>query len=398
MAEEVNEYFLKRAEASDDKEFKNKIARHRRLITYRIIGAVIILFVVLFFIYRSYKNMVYTNYAILKTTEYKEASAANFKGFNGNVLRYSRDGATAFNMSNDMLWNQTYEMQNPMADICGDYVALGDYRGTKIYILNSEGLKGQIDTTLPIQKFCVSATGNVAAVLEDEDVTWVKLYNQLGENVANDRTTMSKSGYPLAMDISEDGIILAISYLYVGNGKLSSSVAFYNFGSVGQNEIDNLVSGYNYNDETISYVQFMNESTSFGIGNTRFEIYSGNQKPENVYEEILDKKVESVFYNDDYIGLVYKDIAKEEPYHIDVYNTSGTIVSSEDFSLDYSDIIFNKDYVIIYNANECLIYNLDGLVKFDGLFKNSIINMIPTNNKSKYLFVSSSKTDEIQFK
>lgn len=397
MAEEINEYFLRRAEGND-KEFKSKLARHRRLIAYRIIAIIATIVILGLFIAYSYRNKIYVDYTITKTTEYEETTTADYIGFNGNVLRYSRDGASAFNMSNDMLWNQTYEMQNPMADVCGDYIALGDYRGTKIYVLNSEGLKGEIDTTLPIQKFCISGTGNVAVVLEDENVTWVKLYNKNGENVASDRTTMAKSGYPLAMDISNDGILLNISYLYVGNGKISSSVAFYNFGSVGQNEIDNLVSGYNYDDETITYVQFMKDGTSFAIGNTKFEIYSGTQKPENVFEKTLENEVESVFYNENYIGLVYKDISKENPYHIDVYNTSGEIITSEDFALDYTDIMFNKDFIIIYDSNECLMYSLNGIVKFNGLFKNSIIKMIPTNNKTRYLFVSGSKTDEIQLK
>lgn len=397
MAEEINEYFLRKAEGSE-KDYKSIIARHRRLIAYRIIAAIAIVAICVLFVIESYRNKVYSDYSIVKTLEYEETTTANFLGFNGNILRYSRDGASAFNMSNDMLWNQTYEMQNPMADVCGDYVVLGDYRGTKIYILNSEGIQGEIDTTIPIQKFCVSSNGNVAVVLEDEEVTWVRLYNKSGENVASDRTTMSKSGYPISMDISKDGILLNICYLYVGNGKVSSSVAFYNFGSVGQNEIDNLVSGYNYDDDTISYVQFMNDNTSFALGGNHFEIYSGSQKPENVFEMILEEQVESVFYNEDYIGLVYKDVSKENPYRIDVYNTSGNVVTSEEFSLDYSDIIFNKDLIIIYDANECLMYNMNGLVKFDTLFKNSIIKMIPTNNKTKYLFVSGSKTDEIQLK
>ena len=398
MAEEVNNYFIEKYGKSDDKDYKKMIARHRRLIAYRIIAAIAILLACVIFAYISYKNMVYTDYSISKTTEYEEAQAAEYMGFNGNVLRYSRDGATEYNMSNDMLWNQTYEMQNPMADVCGDYVALGDYRGTKIYVLNSEGLKCEIDTTIPIQRFCISGNGNVAVVLEDEEVTWVKLFNNEGQNVASDRTTMSKSGYPLSMDISYDGILLCISYLYVGNGNVSSSVAFYNFGAVGQNEIDNLVSGYNYDEETITYVQFINKDTAIALGNTKFEIFKGVQKPENVYEEIIENEIQSVYYSDNYIGLVYKDISKELPYHIDIYSTNGNIVSSEDFDLDYTDIIFNKDLVIIYNANECIIYNISGLKKFDGLFKNSIIKMIPTNTKTKYLFVSGTKTDEVVLK
>ena len=198
----------------NDKKWMKDLARHRRFVVYRIIIIVAAIAGALFFIYNNYKNMVYTDYSILNTIQYEDSSGARFKRFNGNVLKYSRDGATAFNMDNQMLFNQTYEMQNPMVDICGDYVALGDYKGTKIYILNSEGLQGQIDTTLPVQRFSIAGNGNIAVVLEEDDVTWVKLYNKEGEVVASDRTTMKKSGFPLSMDISENGIMLNISYIY----------------------------------------------------------------------------------------------------------------------------------------------------------------------------------------
>lgn len=399
MADEVREVpeFNARFEAND-KEFKKKLARHRRLVVYKVLAVVGIVAIIFAAVYFNYKNKEYTSYSILNTIQYEDAMGANFRSFNGNVLKYSRDGATAFNMNNDMLFNQTYEMQNPMVDICGDYVALGDYKGTKVYILNSEGLQGQIDTTLPVQRFCVAANGNTAVVLEEDDVTWVRLYNKDGETVASDRTTMRKSGFPLSMDISDSGILLNISYLYIDSGKISSSVAFYNFGSVGQNEIDNLVSGYNYDDETVTYVQFMNQNTSFAIGNKNLSIYSGDQRPERVFETALEDEVNSVFYNENYIGLVYKQTKEDAPYRIDVYNKSGEMILSKDFKIDYTDVLFNKDLVIIYNANEFNIMNIDGVEKCKGMFKNSIITMVPSSNKTKYMFVSGSRTDEIQLK
>jgi len=383
---------------ANDKEFKKKLARHRRLIAYRIIFVVAVLVVAVVMIYISYKNMVYSDYTILNTVQYEDSSGANFRRFNGNVLKYSRDGATAFNMENDMLFNQTYEMQNPMVDTCGDYVAIGDYKGTKIYILNSEGLQGQIDTTLSVQRFAVAANGNIAVVLDEEEVTWVRLYNKEGEVVASDRTTMRKSGFPLSMDISDNGILLNISYLYVDSGQISSSVAFYNFGSVGQNEIDNLVSGYNYDDETVTYVQFMNDRTAFSLGNNTFSIFNGDQRPERIFDTTLEDEVNSVFYNTDYIGLVYKQTSDETPFRIEVYNSKGELVMSKEFALDYTDVLFNKDLVIIYNANECVMYDTSGTEKYKGWFKNSIVTMVPEAGKTKYLFVSGSRTDEVQLK
>jgi hypothetical protein len=289
-------------------------------------------------------------------------------------------------------------MQNPIVDVCGDYVAVGDYKKSKIYVLDSTGPQGEIDTTLPIQNLCVSGTGNVAVILEEGEVTWVKLYNKEGQNIANDRTTMDKSGYPVAIAMSDDGIMLCVSYLIIDGGALKSSVAYYNFGNVGQNEIDNLVAGYNFDESIVSYVDFINENTSFALGDNRLGIFKGAQKPESVFETEITRKVKSVFSNKDYIGLVYADGKSDNPYHIDVYNTSGDIVFSKDFSLDYSDIVFNKDWVIIYDSDECVIYNLDDVEKYRGFFKESIVEMVPTDSLTKYLLVSGTRTDEIQLK
>lgn len=399
MADQVTEVpELNAKYEKNDKAWQKEIKIHRGVILLRTVLIIAAVLVALFIAYTSYRNMIYTDYSIVKTLQYEDASGANFKRFNGNVLKYSRDGATAFNMDNSMLFNQTYEMQNPMVDICGDYVALGDYKGTKIYVMNSSGIQGQIDTTLPVQRFSIAGNGNIAVVLEEDDITWVKLYNKEGETVASDRTTMKKSGFPLSMDISENGIMLNISYLYIDSGKISSSVAFYNFGSVGQNEIDNLVSGYNYDDETITYTQFMNQNTAFALGNKTFSIFKGDQRPERIFEVAMEEEINSVFYNESYIGLVYKQTSDTTPYRIDVYNTSGDKVLSKSFSLEYSDILFNKDLIIIYNANECVIYDTKGVEKYNGLFKNSIITMVPNGNKTRYLFVSGSRTDDIQLK
>ena len=397
---QINEYFKNKygGEKGEKEDYKKKLTRHRLTILYRILLVIAVFAAIAGALYYNYQNMIYTGYDVIDTMEYQEASTANYLSFNGNVIRYSQDGASAFNMENDMLWNQTYEMQSPMVDICGDYVALGDYKGTKIYVLNGSGLQGEIDTTLPVQTFCVSGNGNVAAVLEEGDITWVNLFNKDGENIANDRTTMAKSGYPINVSISEDGIMLGVSYLYIDSGVISSSVAFYNFGAVGQNEIDNLVSGYNYSGTVIPYVEFMNSKTSFAVGDNKFEIYSGNQKPEHIFEMTLEDEVKSIFHNEEYIGLVFTEGTSQAAYRLEVYDAAGTLCLTKQFDLEYSNIIFNKDLVIVYNSNECVIYNMQGVEKYKGSFANSVLTLIPTNSKTKYLLVSGSEMEEIQLK
>lgn len=394
---EINETLKEKYEATQ-KDFEQKIRRHRRAILYRIIIALAIVIALIASAYYNYQKMVYTNYDVLHRITYPEASNARYLKFGDNVLRYSQDGASAMNITNEMIWNETFEMQNPIVDTCGDYVAIGDYMGTTIYVYNSSGLQGSIDTSTPLKRFCVSGNGNVAVVLEDNEVTWVKLYDVNGTNIASDRTTMSKSGYPVYIDISEDGILLAVSYLFVDSGVLSTSVAFYNFGAVGQNEVDNLVSGYNYSETVVSMVNFINSDTSFAMGDNRFSIFKGSEKPEKIFEKELDKTVLSVFSNDSMIVLVYEDEDGENKYIAEVYDDKGNMVTVQGFDMDYSNMSLYKDLLIIYNSEACQIYNTAGLKKFDGKFAGSAVAIYPEMAKTRYLVVYGDGMEEIKLK
>ena len=394
---EINETLKEKYEATQ-KDFEQKIRRHRRSILYRIIIGIAILIAVIVSAYYNYQKMVYTDYDVTGKVTYAEASNAKFIKFGDNVLRYSQDGASAFNITNDMLWNETFEMQNPIVDTCGDYVAIGDYMGTTIYIYNSTGLMGSIDTSTPLKRFCVSGNGNVAVVLEDNEVTWVKLYDVNGTNIASERTTMSKSGYPVYIDISEDGILLAVSYLFVDSGVLSTSVAYYNFGAVGQNEVDNLVSGYNYSGTVVSLVNFINADTSFAVGDNKFSIFKGSEKPESIFEKEIDKEILSVFHNENMIALVFEDEDGDNKFIAEVYDENGNLVTTQGFDMDYNSMSLYKDLLIIYNSEECQIYNTSGLKKFDGRFRESAITVIPGISRSRYLIVYPDAMEEIKLK
>ena len=397
MASEINETLKEKYEATQQ-EFEKKIRRHRRAIMYRIVIGIAIAVALVISAYYNFQKMVYTDYDVIRSISYAEASNAKYLKFGTNVLRYSQDGASAFNISNDMLWNETFEMQNPIVDTCGDYVAIGDYMGTTIYIYNSTGLQGSIDTSTPLKRFCVSGNGNVAVVLEDDEVTWVKLYDVNGTNIASDRTTMSKSGYPVCIDISEDGILLAVSYLFVDSGMLSTSIAYYNFGAVGQNEVDNLVSGYNYSGSVGSLVEFINPDTSIAVADNKFCIFKGTQKPESVFEKDIEKEILSVFHNENMIVLVFDDEDGDNRFIAEVYDDKGNLVVSQGFDMDYNYISLYKDLLIIYNSEACQIYNTSGLKKFDANFDKAAITMIPEASRTKFLVVYPDGMEEIKLK
>ena len=124
--------------------------------------------------------------------EIKIPSDAQMMPFASHLLTYSKDGISCMDTKGNAVWNQTFEMQNPMVDINQNVVAVGDYNGREIYVMNTDSVLGSITTNRPVRDFCVSAGGVVAAVLDDTDVTLICLYDANGKELVRFRTTMKR--------------------------------------------------------------------------------------------------------------------------------------------------------------------------------------------------------------
>ena len=208
---------------------------------------------------------------------------------------------------------------------------------------------------------------------------------------------MPNSGYPSALALSPDGSMLAVSYLTVDNGSAKSSVAFYNFSAVGQNYVDNFVSGSDYADAVIPFLAFLDNDTSFAVADNRLVVYGGGQRPKSVADVLLNEEIQSVFYNSTHIGLVFLDTTGQGKYRLDVYNTSGQAETTLYFEMDYRDIILRGDNIIIYNETQCLLANRNGVERFNGDFERPCLLFAPLSG-NRYLAVSQDSIDTLEMK
>lgn len=393
----IREY-TKKKEQKNTESFGQKIRRHRLTVFYRVSLAIILIAALTAVVMIQIKNRVFEGYQVIASAPRKVVSGATTRGFADHILTYSKDGVNCSNAKGEVLWNQTYEMQAPIVDISGSMAAIADYNNSTIYVMNTERIIGQIDTNMPIRSLNVSAGGMVAAVLDEGDVSWIYLYDSDGNTIAYFKTFMKTNGYPVDVSISDSGALVAVSYLYVDSGMLTSKVAFYNFGMVGQNAVDNLVSGYDYVNHVTPRVQFMDNQTAFAISDDRLTIYQGEQKPVLIKEILLSEEVQSIYYSANYIGLVYLNVSGESKYKIDVYNKEGSLVENKNFDTEYIDIKFTKDKMIIYNDVTCLIQNIGGVENFSGNFEKGVQVLLPTASAYKYILVTEDSIDTIELK
>ena len=177
---------------------------------------------------------------------------------------------------------------------------------------------------------------------------------------------------------------------------IKSSIAFYNFGNVGENEVDHYVSGYDYADSVFPRIKFLDDSSVVAVGNNRVVTYSGAQKPQLVSENAVDEEIQSVFYGEDEFALVFRSTSGQDNYRLDLYNEKGVEKLSTEFELDYSDIQITKRQILIYNESNCLIMNKRGFVKFNGDFEDSVLLMLPAKSFAKYFLINRDITEAIR--
>lgn len=378
--------------------FREKLLKHKLIKIYRIALTIILIIAVITVIRIQIENKVYTDYEVVGKVENLGSVDSVIEAYNGNVVCYSRDGISAYNSKGDQLWNQTYEMQSPIVCIAGEYVAVGDYKGNTIYVMNLSGPCGQINMNRVILDLTVSEKGIVTATLDDDTVTWLDIYTPEGENLVSLKTSMPQTGFPLKVSLSPDNRKMAVSYLKPGGSGIHTSMAFYNFGDVGQNVGNRMVSGFDYEETVIPFIHYHNENDAVAVGENQLLVFSGKEIPELKAEADIEENVEAVYWGDSCTALIYRNDEGEDKYRLDVYDLSARLIFSKTFDIEYKDVILKNDNIIVYNDAAVCIWNRKGLEKYNGDLGGSIRAVIPTKSKTRYIVVRNEGLEVIKLK
>lgn len=370
---------------------------HRRRISGRgkkaITVVAVIAAVCLVFLYVEKRS--YHSYKVLNTSEQEDVVSTQYVEMDGDILRYSPDGVSVVDSSMNTVWNETYTMQNPIADVNGSRAVIADSEGTSLYICDKKGVTGTVTTSYSIIKVRIAANGMVAAILDNDENTWINFYNLDGSLVAENLTKIDDPGYPMDVAVSDNGVMM-VTFQYVDGSKTTSYVAFYNYGDVGQNEDDRIVSGYTYENVVIPQVECISESQYIALRDDGFSTYQGNQIPKEVKTINVKQEIVSTFFDDQRIGLVFKNNSKDSEYTMEVYSMNGQLKFRKNFNVAYSTIKMSDGNIIMYNSSQICVMNSRGVQKYMGSVDGTIRDFFKIG-WNKYLMVMDNGVSTIKF-
>ncbi len=380
-------------------ELEQKIRTHRKKIALSIAAVIIIaaVFTATAGIYFTYKE--YDGYETISKIERSDSEATTYKSFAGNILRYNNDGAFYTDASDHLIWNQAFEMQNPVSDICGDYAAIADLQGNLIYMMHTSGMQGQIKTAHPIEAVSMARQGTTAVLTQADGASYLEVYNKAGDILASGEIHIANSGYPLDIALSSDARKLAVSILDISKGTAKTTVAFYNFGSAGQNEIDNMVGSYSYDDTIIPDIHFLSDDKMIAFGDNRVLFFEGRQSPKETSTLKLEREIKSIFYNEEFFGLVSGDKDSGKKHKMEIYDMTGKLRLTQNFKMSYQEIEFLDNHEIcIRSEYACEIYTLRGVKKFSYRFDDALYKLFSSRSGTRYTLILDGSMQKIRLK
>ena len=384
--------------AAEEPEYEEKLRTHRRRVIIR--GAILCTMVLLICIIAAliYRNFVYDEMEVVDSIAREESMMSEYYSLGNYILRCSRDGAACVNEKGKTVWDLTFEIQRPLVDVCEDYAAIAEASGNKVYIVNKDGKQGELETLLPIRQVRVAAQGIVIVVLEDGNKNWINFYNKDGDLLADNKAPLANKGYPLSLDVSNDGKKLAVSYLQIEGAKTESVVAFYNFDSVGYNVTDHLMSSTVYEDTLFPTIAFLTNTVAVAFGDNMCIGYEGTQNPEEIFRLALDEEIESIFYDDSHFGLVFRSNSSDASYKMRVYNKKGKLLLEQAFNQSYEKIKFIGNEIVIFGEQEILVYNVNGRLKFSGSTEKVISDIMGIGKNYQYIILYKTEWERVRLK
>ncbi|MDK2809051.1 MAG: hypothetical protein PWP24_1788 [Clostridiales bacterium] len=378
---------------NNEKRVANETRKHKLTMAFTVTLCIIAAIAIFAYIINGIINKKYNSYQMLSTTARQDSNSVHYQGFAGNILKYSRDGASLLTPDGEVVWNGSYEMNNPRAATEGTYAIVADVGGKEAYVYNGGDSGTEIEETLPILMADVSSQGVAALALEDAKSNEIHIYNPYATGdklLFKIPTNVSEDGYPVDFSLSEDGKKLITSFLFLNNGVMQSKITFYNFGAVGETHTNFIVGSKVLDKQVCPKVDFLNADTICVYKEQGFMLYSMEETPDKVCDIDLEQPIKSTFHNQKQIGFVLEDNT------LLLYNMQGKKLLEKELSFDYDEVTCS-DREIIFKADlSCKLMQFNGELKWDYRFDKGIRYFLATQKKNQFVVIDDVNIEKIK--
>lgn len=362
------------------KRYKQKM---KAIILMVILGMIVLVT----YMIQQFINKEYNSYEVIHHAAREDSSSALYRSYNGGVIRYSRDGIMAMDNQGKMMWNGTYEMKHPIIDVNNGYVVVADKGNKFLQIYNGGKQPSELTMLGDIIDIEIASQGVIAVLMEGDGYNLVQLYTEEGEKLAEWQTSNKKDGFPMDIDLSYDGRSLMTSYMYLNEGVLQNKITFISFGPVASTYIDQVVGTFPQGNIIFPEVKFVTNDKAVGFGDGRLSIYHIEKTPSLIKDIEINEEINSIFYSEEYVGMVLKNLDGEEKYLLVVYDLEGNRILNLKNNYEHKNIMIKGKDIIMTGDNTVHIVTLEGKLRLNLELDKNLEYFFPTENRREYILI-----------
>lgn len=328
----------------------------------------------------------------------ESGSKVNFISFGNNYLYCTKDGVKYFDIGQNQKWNSTFTMTSPAVVNNGNYTAIAEAQGRNVKVYSQEGEMYSISGDGMIMQISVNSIGSIGLILKTDTGYKVQVYDEKGA-LMMERFDEDEGIYPIALDVSADKKVLAVSYLDTTDIEMVTKILFFytGRGDTKKTESGDFFASVEKNGEIVPSIKYMKNGIFMAVGDTT--IFAIDSSGKELWNAEVANKIDKITWSEEYLVLALGQTlpGKEGAPNgtVRILNTTGK--QANDYCIDKS-ITYLKAYKqgIVAGSNRdftALTYN--GKSLWEHIATQDVRDIVLMNSAEHVLYVTNNSADII---
>ena len=132
----------------------------------------------------------------------EDNDAVAYETFGEGYIKYSKNGIEYQKKFGTAEWNIPLSVRNPVLVKAEPYVLLSDKGSNVLMLFDVKGKVGELTLKYPIIQAGISERGIIEVILQGEESNFIQIYDKEGALIADMKSSVDETGYPVAVDFS----------------------------------------------------------------------------------------------------------------------------------------------------------------------------------------------------
>jgi len=361
----------------------------------KIIPTVVALVVILLGNYLIVSNQSFSSYQETGRSSRRSTTLHQYEVFGDGIVRFDREGVTYLDHNGHEAWIQSGQTNDPVFVQGGNSFAIYDRGGNRVMVFQRNGLFGEFDTPLPIDRVSVSSQGIIAALMRSSDNPVIITYDAVGNMLTENQVALGVLGYPTALSLSPDGTLLAVAFLSINGGEIRTNLIYYNFSAEDFAATDFVVTQDVLSDRIVPDIRFLSNTKSLVFTDQGVLLYEGASAPGLAREVTSPTAIQAIASNRDHFLLVSLASAGNG-YDVRIFDAHGHLQLERSIDASFHTVQMYQNEIVFFDNSSMLVLSHTGIVRYQGPIEVSPLLVVPAFGINAYHIFGSEEVRSIR--